>query len=252
VEHEGGDRAGLGLAGDQDRLVAAVAAANPDTVVVLNAGGPVATPWVDDVAALLTVWFPGEAGAAALADVLVGVADPGGRLPVTFPARLEDLPVAGGFYPGVDGKVVYGEGPLVGYRHYEAHGLAPAFPFGHGLSYTSFELGEPVASVLGTDVRITVDVANVGDWSGVEVVQLYLAGPSPVPDGADHRLVAFAKVHLPSGASSPVALDLDEQAFRRWDPAAGGWAVKGGTYELRVGRSSRHIEHRCSVDIKVP
>ena len=172
-ETEGRDRADLRLVGEQDELVRRVAAANPNTVVVVNAGSPVEMPWAGQVGAVLMLWYPGEEGASALARLLTGAAEPAGRLPITFPARLEDS-AAQGWYPGTDGKVVYGEGTLVGYRHFDARGLEPAFCFGHGLSYTSFDYGAPSLTVDGRRVGIALEVTNSGARRGSDVVQVYV------------------------------------------------------------------------------
>ena len=159
-ETEGEDRTTMALPGDQDELVAAVAAANPNTIVVVNAGSPVTMPWLDAVPAVLQIWFPGQAIGDALADVLTGVEEPGGRLPVTFPVRLEDTP-AFAHHPGRDGRAVYAEGAFIGHRWYDREGIAPLFPFGHGLGYTTFSLG--VAAVEGRiddGVTVSVDVTQ--------------------------------------------------------------------------------------------
>jgi beta-glucosidase len=242
-ETEGEDRGDLRLVGEQDALVAAVAAVNPRTVVVVNNGGPVAMPWVDDVAAVLDVWYPGEEGAAALADVLTGVADPGGRLPVTFPRALEDTAPGGSseWYPGTDGRVVYGEGLLVGHRHLDAHDVEPLFAFGHGLSYTTFDHGP--ATVAGTfpDLTVRVPVTNTGGRRGSEVVQLYVE-PAERGDGRPVRhLAGFAKLALDAGQAAVAELTLGARSFAGWDPATGGWATLPGAHTLLVGTSSRNL-----------
>jgi len=252
-EREGKDRPDLRLPGAQEDLVRAVITANPRTVVVVNAGAPVDLACASGAAALLTVWYPGEEGAAALAAVLTGAAEPAGRLPITFPARVEDL-AAHGWYPGTEGRVTYGEGLFVGYRHYEAAGIEPAFCFGHGLGYTTFEqLGATVQVRDGTAV-VRVEVANRGDRPGAEVVQVY-ARPAADGDGAASaprlpvQLAAFAKVRLDAGSRTTVELPVDERALSWWDPAAGRWRLADGTVELRVGSSSRAIHHRLALDV---
>jgi beta-glucosidase len=228
-ESEGFDRPDLYLPGRQDELVAAVCAANPRTVVIVNAGSPVAMPWVEEAGAVLVPWYPGEEGADALADMLVGLAEPSGRLPVTMPKRIEDTPAHGTgdgtSYPGTDGKVVYAEKTLVGYRHYRAHAIDPLFPFGHGLSYTTFAYN-PVASVDGRTV--TVEVTNTGERTGTEVVQAYV-------DGA---LAAFVKVSLEAGVTAPVVVELPSAAF-----------PKAGHYDMVIGSSSADVHVRTSVEI---
>ena len=178
-ETEGEDRTTLALPGDQDELVAAVAAANPNTVVVLNTGSPVTMPWLDDVPAVLQLWFPGQEIGDALADVLTGDAEPGGRLPVTFPRRLEDTP-AFAHHPGADGRAVYAEGLFIGHRWYDREGIEPLFPFGFGLGYTTFSLDDgrrrAAASSDGVDRRRRRD-ATPATRAGSEVVQVYVEPP---------------------------------------------------------------------------
>ncbi len=181
-ETEGRDRSTLQLPGRQDELVQRVAAANPRTVVVVNAGAPVELPWADDVAAVLQCWFGGQEVDRAVADVLTGAAEPGGRLPTTIPVRLEHNPAHDNF-PGENGELRYGEGLFMGYRGYEHRHIAPRFPFGHGLGYTTFELGEPVLSEPmfrpGATITVAVPVTNTGDRPGAEVVQCYVAPTEP-------------------------------------------------------------------------
>ncbi len=245
-ETEGADRKSLRLLGDQDELLRRVLAANPRTVVVVNAGSPVEMPWLADTAAVVMAWYPGEEGAPALADILTGALDPGGRLPVTFPRRLEDTP-AHGFYPGSEGKVVYGEGILVGYRHFDTEDIEPEFCFGHGLSYTTFAYGDPVVAD-GASVVVRVPVTNTGDRRGSEVVQLYVADPESSVARPDQELKAFAKVALDPGETETVTLTLDDRAFAFWDEPAGAWKVEPGPFELRIGSSSRAVHHRVRVD----
>ncbi|HEV7680314.1 MAG TPA: glycoside hydrolase family 3 C-terminal domain-containing protein [Candidatus Dormibacteraeota bacterium] len=247
LETEGRDRPSLALPGDQDELVRRVLEANPRTVVVVNSGAPVAMPWADQAAAVLMVWYPGEEGAAALADILTGAAEPGGRLPITFPRRMEDV-AAWRSYPGADGRVEYGEGVLVGYRQFDSDGTEPAFCFGHGLGYTTFEYGEPRLDGRGDDMTVSVTVTNAGTRRGGEVVQLYVAGgPSPVPR-PEQELRAFTKVTLDAGESRDVVLRLDARAFSYWDTDVADWVAPAGRYELRVGASSRDIRQRIHVE----
>ncbi len=221
--------------------------ANPRTAVVLNAGGPIETAWADDAAALLMVWYPGEEGEPALADILSGVAEPGGRLPITFPRQLKDNPTYGEFYPGQDGVVRYGEGVLVGYRHYDQAGIEPAFAFGHGLGYTSFELGAVTADEDGDEVVVAVAVTNTGERRGAEVVQLYVSDVESTVPRPVKELKAFAKVSLDPGESTTVTLTLGDRAFAFWDASVGDWAAERGEFELHVGTSSVAIE--CTVRI---
>jgi len=236
-ETESMDRESIALPGRQDELVAAVAAVNANTVVVVNAGSPVSMPWVNDVAAVMQVWFPGSAIGEALADVVLGVDDPGGRLPVTFPRALQDTP-AFEHYPGSEGRAVYGEGRLLGHRWFSATGREPLFWFGHGLSYTSFSVecmsvsGDPSAGV-----EVSVRVVNTGSRVGSEVVQVY-AGHVPVEGGLAGdglRLVGFEKVRLEPGAERVVSIALSTRRFASWSD---GWVVPAGEHVISVGRSS--------------
>jgi beta-glucosidase len=247
-ETEGRDRADLRLVGEQDELVRRVAAANPNMVVVVNAGSPVEMPWAERVGAILMLWYPGEEGAPALARILTGAAEPGGRLPITFPARLEDS-AAHGWYPGSDGRVVYGEGTLVGYRHFDARGLEPAFCFGHGLSYTSFDYGPPSLTVEGRRVSIALEVTNTGLRKGSDVVQVYVSDLEASVPRAPRELKGFAKVDLGPGETTTVELALDDRSFAFWDVSTHDWRVEPGTFEIAVGRSSRDIRHVANVEI---
>ncbi len=254
-ETEGRDRTTMHLPGGQDELVARVVAANPNTVVVVNTGAPVAMPWADDARAVLQAWFGGQEMANALADIVVGESEPGGRLPTTLPVLLEHNPSFGNF-PGENGEVRYGEGVLVGYRWYEARQLPTRFPFGHGLSYTSFALGEPEVQTRGDRVMVSVPVTNTGSRRGSEVVQCYVGPPRPARlTRPPKELKAFAKVALDPGEEATVTLELDERAFAYWDPgdprvadATAGWRVDAGEYTLHVGRSSADIASVLTVE----
>nr|WP_235023800.1 glycoside hydrolase family 3 C-terminal domain-containing protein [Streptomyces sp. WAC05374] len=231
VESEGFDRTDLKLPGRQDDLVRAVAAANPNTVVVVNAGSPVEMPWRDDVAAVLLSWFPGQEGGAALADVLLGAEEPGGRLPTTWPARLADAPVTE--VTPVDGELHYREGLFTGYRAWDRTSAAPAYPFGHGLGYTTWEYEALELSPEGATVR----VRNIGSRPGREVVQLYVA---PVDDPVERPLrwlAGFASVTAGPGEAAETEIRLPRRAFEIWDEAAGAWTAVPGAYEIHAGRS---------------
>jgi beta-glucosidase len=240
-ETEGEDRSTLALPGEQDELVRRVAAANPNTVVVVNAGSPVAMPWLDDVAAVLLVWFPGEEFGTALAEVLYGVAEPGGRLPVTFPQRIDDTP-AFAHYPGAHDHMAYGEGLLIGHRWYDQHGIEPLFPFGYGLGYTTWSV-EPASVEGDTSHGATVDVVvrNTGHRAGSTVVQVYVAPDELLPGRPVRTLQGFAKVALEAGEERTVQVALPARAFQRWDPTSGAWATVPGTHTLWVGESSRQL-----------
>jgi beta-glucosidase len=248
---EGMDRSSLALPGDQDQLIAAVAAANSRTVVVLNTGGPVLMPWLDQVGAVLEAWHPGQQFGEAVAAVVFGDADPGGRLPVTFPATPDQGPITGPErWPGTDGDARYDEDVLVGYRWYDQHGQQPLFPFGHGLSYGQYEYRQPRLQhdeATGA-VTVSVQVTNVGGHAGVEVVQLYVAAPAAAQQPPRH-LKGFAKVRLDPGASNEVSLRLDRDDLATFDEASGAWVVHQGRYEVLVGRSSRHIRGRVGFEV---
>jgi beta-glucosidase len=234
-ETEGEDRNGMSLPGDQDELVSAVAAANPSTVVVLNTGSPVTMPWLGEVSTVLQLWFPGQ----ELADVLTGAEEPGGRLPVTFPARIEDTP-AYPHYPGTDGRAVYAEGTFIGHRWYDREGIAPLFPFGHGLGYTTFSMRPAGLSGSTADgITVTVEVTNTGHRPGSEVVQVYVGPPEGDPVRPIRHLAGFGRVELEPGASAVVDIELDRRAFAVWQP--GQWTVPAGVYEIWIGRSSRDL-----------
>ncbi|WP_231188086.1 glycoside hydrolase family 3 C-terminal domain-containing protein [Haladaptatus sp. DYF46] len=232
------DRADLGLPGDQDELVEAVAAVNDRTVVVVQSSGPVELPWRDDVAAILESWYPGQADGDAIAAILYGDADPGGRLPVTF-APQSDYPTADErAFPGVDDVVHYDEGAFVGYRHFDAERVEPTFPFGHGLSYADYEYRD---AELTDDGTVSVTVENVADRDGREVVQAYVSPPEV--DGVSRpvrELGGFTAIEIPAGETVIVRVSLDDAAFRRYDEDE-GWLVDEGEYGIEIGRSTRDI-----------
>jgi beta-glucosidase len=249
-ESEGFDRENMELPAPQKDLIKRVAEANPRTVVVLNNGSPLETEsWASRVPAVLEAWYPGQEGGNAVAAVLCGDVNPSGRLPDTFPRRLQDNP-AFSSYPGVNGRVRYEEGIFVGYRHYDKNGIEPSFPFGHGLSYTSFEYGNLVITPRegrpGGDIRVGVDITNSGERPGQEVVQLYVRDvrcrlPRPVKE-----LKAFQKIDLAPGEKRTLSFTLGEDALSFFDPAAGRWAAEPGEFEIQVGASSRDIRARGS------
>jgi len=251
-ETEGNDRESIALPGRQAELIEAVAAANPRTVVVVNAGSPVEMGWAERAAAVVQVWFGGQEMGPALASVLLGEDDPGGRLPHTIPVHLEDHPAAS-TYPSTGGVLRYHEGRLAGHRWYDAQRIEPRFPFGHGLSYADFTWGAAAVDVIGgttskPSVRVRVPVTNTSERDGKQVVQLYVRPPRG-SGRPDLELKAFAKVEVPAGATVDVDLDLDAVAFRHWDDDAAGWTVDPGTYELVVAASSR--DHRSTVAVEL-
>jgi len=240
-ETEGEDRATMDLPGEQDELVRRVAAANPNTVVIINAGSPVTMPWLDDVAAVMQIWFPGEEVGNAVADVLLGVVEPGGRLPVTIPKRLADTP-AYLSHPGEGGVARYDEGLFIGYRWYDARLIEPQFPFGYGLGYTTWSFGE--AAVQGDaagGATVRVKVTNTGARSGSTVVQCYVEPPADGPRRPERELKGFAKVFLHPGETMTAEIWLPERAFAVWDIGAHDWQVSPGDYRIWVGGSSRDL-----------
>ncbi|VXB78842.1 Beta-glucosidase [Microbacterium sp. 8M] len=244
-EAEADDRPGMQLPSGQDDLIRAVLAANPRTVVVLMTGAPVdVTGWGAEPAALLQAWYPGQAQGDALARVLTGAAEPGGRLPLTLPVELAQTPARDArTYPGVDGRVHYDEGVFVGYRAFDAHDLEPAYPFGHGLGYTTWELEDlVVAPAEGDDAGIaTVTVRNTGARPGACVVQVYagdVTAPVPMPP---QQLAGFAKVRLDPGRSERVSVRIPRRVVSYFDVVAHDWRPAAGPAEIRVGVSSRDI-----------
>ena len=242
TESEAADRLSLNLPSAQDELIRAVAAANPHTVVVINAGAPVAMPWLSQVAAVLDAWYPGQTSGTSLASVLFGQTDPGGHLPVTFPASLSQVPASTtAQWRGNGRQVRYSEGIDVGYRWYGAHNIAPLFPFGFGLSYTRFAFSNlqiSPATVDGTqDVRVSATVTNTGARDGSDVAQLYLGDP-PASGEPPRQLAGFQRVDLAPGASTRVSFTTTPQDMSWWDETANGWTQTEGTYSVYVGDSS--------------
>jgi beta-glucosidase len=238
----------------QDPLVERVAAANPNTVVVLQAGGPVLLPWAERVDAILQSWFPGQLGGEAIASLLFGDVKPSGKLPATFPVREADGPITRPEqYPGVGENASYSEGVFVGYRHFDERDIAPRYPFGFGLSYTSFTLDDLRVKRRGGDARVEVSAAvrNTGRRAGAEVPQLYVGMPDPRPgvEQPPRQLKGFAKVRLAPDESRRVTFALDERAFSYWDTRAGDWAIAPGCYELAVGTSSRSTPLRARLPL---
>jgi beta-glucosidase len=277
-ETEGRDRATFDLPGRQEELIRRVVAANPRTVVVVNAAAPVAMSWADEPAAVLQCWFGGQEMDHGVADVLLGRAEPGGRLPTTVPERIEHNPSYDNF-PGENGELRYGEGLYMGYRGYEHRRIPPRFAFGHGLSYTIFDVGEPMLPTdgfrPGETLTVTVPVTNTGSRPGSHVVQCYVRPPASRLARPPKELKAFAKVHLDPGSTAPVELVLNDRSFSYWDPGQpdydeirarqpigflpgqnqtngprqAGWQVESGDYDLLIGNASDDIRHRLVIHV---
>lgn len=245
------DRETLALPGQQDRLVRTVADAAEQTVVVLQTAGPVELPWLDTVDAVLELWYPGQEAGRALAAVLYGDADPGGRLPVTFAAAHDYPATEPGSYPGIEGgggypEVTHAEGVFVGYRYVDEQGLDPLFPFGHGLGYSSFNY-EDIDITLDNGRSVYVTLRNTGDRPGREVPQVYTRPPGGGVPRPPRELAGFTSVALDPGEQRTVEVPLDDRAFARYD-RRDGWVVDPGSYTLAVGRSSRETHLERSVD----
>jgi beta-glucosidase len=250
---EGADRVTLSLPGDLDRLIAAVAAANPRTIVVLNTAGPVSMPWVKQVGAILQLWYPGDALGPAATRLLFGDASPGGRLPITFPRDETQGPVTRvRNYPGLtaaDGsldKAYFDEGLLTGYRWFDAKNQVPLFPFGYGLSYSNIEISNVKLTADAAQPGVTATLRNRGTRNDSEVLQVYLGFPSNAGE-PPKRLAAFTKVALAPGASQDVRIALPESAFEIWDDTAERWMTPAGQYTVMVGRSSRDLVFKAAL-----
>ncbi|GAB3541691.1 glycoside hydrolase family 3 C-terminal domain-containing protein [Arthrobacter tecti] len=247
IESEGFDRENLDLPGHQNRLVEAVAAVNPRTVVVVNSGSPVLMPWRDSVDAILLGWFGGQEFGSAVADILLGVQEPGGRLPTSWPAAIEDVPVLN--TTPVDGKVEYSEGLHIGYRAWLRSGVQLAFPFGYGLGYTSFTLGAPEAPATakaGDDVVVRVPVTNTGSRTGREVVQVYLSRTDSAIERPVRWLAGWADITLDAGNTGTASVSIPARSFAHYDD---GWQTESGTFRVLVGR---HVQDEFqTLDVKV-
>lgn len=243
---EGSDRSTLELSGNQDDVINAVAAANPNTVVVLETGAPALMPWLSKVAGVVEAWYPGVRGGSAIARLLFGDANFAGRLQQTWPVSDQQVPAATPEqFPGVNGHETYSEGVDVGYRWYDDHGQAPLFPFGYGLSYTSFRYsGLRLSHSTGTSqqpVQAAVNVTNTGSRGGWDVVQTYVAKPHSLAATPPKELAAFQKVYLPAGATKRVTMTIAPRELSYWDTGAQAFTVQDGTYSVLVGGSSRAL-----------
>lgn len=239
-ESEGYDRTDLQLPHGHLDLIRAATSANAKTGVIILGGAPVDLSWHKDVAAVAVAYLGGQAGGAAIADVLLGDAEPGGRLAESFPAQVTDLPAAAN-WPGTPTQVQYREGQYVGYRFHDTADVPAQFPFGHGLSFTQFQHADAAVRVDGEMLRATVTVTNTGLRAGSDVVQLYLRKPQSLFERPFQELKAFAKVWLAPGESTNVSLAVPLTDLAVWDSAASGWHIEPGTYEARFGKSSTDV-----------
>ncbi len=249
-DSEGIDLPDMRLPGGQEALIEKVAAVNANTIVVLQTGGPIEMPWLGKVAAVLQAWYPGQEAGNAIADVLFGDAEPGGRLPQTFPVRLEDnVSITGDplVYPGKDGHVVYEEGVFVGYRHHDIAKIEPLFPFGFGLSYTSFAWGEAVLSapnMIDSGVTVSLAVTNTGERAGSEVVQLFVAPKGSQVSRPEKELRAFAKLHLAAGETGKAELMITPRDLSYFDEAAKAFIAEVGEYEVLIAANAADVRQR--------
>jgi beta-glucosidase len=238
------------LRGNQNQLATAVIKSNPRTIVVLKSGSAVLVPWANQVHAILEAWYPGEEDGNAVAEILFGDVNPSGKLPLTFPVSLDDTPAnTPAQYPGLNGVAIYSEGVLMGYRHYDQNHIAPAFPFGYGLSYTTFTYQNlaisPGSAAFSNNssqlITVDFDIVNTGKRAGAEVAQVYVGIPSTVVPEPPKWLKGFAKLSLPPGQTGHVQLTLDSRAFSYWDVNSSSWQITPGDYQIMIGSSSRDI-----------
>jgi beta-glucosidase len=238
------DLPSLTLRDDQNALIAAVASANPKTVVVLQTGNPALMPWLSQVGSVIEAWYAGIGGARALADVLFGDVNPSGKLPLSFPASETETPTGGAAFSTAD--VPYTEGLRVGYRWYDAMGVAPLFPFGHGLSYTSYTYADIAVAAGGTQVSFSV--TNSGTRAGTEIAQVYASLPSSVGD-APKRLVGWKNVTLAPGETQQLTIAIPADRFSYWDMASASWKTPAGTYQVMVGASAGDLKLKTAIEM---
>jgi beta-glucosidase len=248
-ETEGEDRPSMKLTGKQDKLIESILNVNKNTIVIMNTGSPIEMPWIDRCPAVLQVWLPGQEYGNALSNVLFGNVNPSGKLPVTFPKRIEDNP-SFGYYPGED-KVIYNEGIYVGYRHYDTRKVEPLFPFGHGLSYAEFDYKElecPKQVQSLDNIELSFSVQNTGKVKGQEVVQCYVRDISSSLDRPLKELKEFQKISLLPGESKMVNLSLDKSSFSFFDDHINKWIIEPGDFEILIGSSSKDIRLKQTIN----
>jgi beta-glucosidase len=251
-ESEGRDRRTATLPGRQDELVRRVAAVNDNTIVVVNAGCPMELPWSDEVQAIVYAWLPGQEFGHALADVLLGRAEPGGRMPVTIARRTEDF-TAFDTRPGPNGELVYREGINVGYRGFDAAGVEPRFAFGHGLGYTTFAYDSMTLAsdglADGEPLELRVKLRNTGSRRGKEVVQVYVADLESSATRPPRELKGFAVVRLAAGEAAELLMTLEDRDLAYWDSGRHSWRIEPGRFEIQIGHSSRDIRLRREFEL---
>ena len=247
-ESEGFDRRHMRMPAQHDRLIEAICDANANTIVILSNGAPVEMPWVERPRAILEAYLAGQAGGSAIVDLLLGRANPSGRLAETFPRKQTDVP-SDPWFPGSDRQIPYREGCYVGYRFFDSAEVDVLFPFGHGLSYTRFEHTDLDVAVEGQNVTVSLTVTNSGSQAGADVVQVYVHDVESSAYRPAQELKGFAKVRLDAGESRRIGIDLGREAFALYDVEAQAWLVEGGAFEIRVGSSSRDIRQRQRVTI---
>jgi beta-glucosidase len=249
---EGTDKPDMKMPFGQDELIKAVIKANPKTIVVIVGGGPVdMTQWIDNTKGIISAWYGGMEGGTALAEVLFGKINPSGKLPVSFPKLLEDVPAHKlGDFPGKNGVAVYREDIFVGYRYYDTYKIAPQFEFGFGLSYTNFAYKNlKLSKAANGNVTATFTITNTGKIYGGEVAQLYVHKENSSIKRADKELKGFQKVFLQPGESKTVAVQLGQDAFQYYDEIKKGWSMEKGTYTIQIGGSSRNIYLNSTVNL---
>ena len=251
--HEEADNTSLNLPGNQDALISAVAAANPNTIVVLNDNSAILMPWLNQVAGVFEGFYDGQDWGQAIAALLFGDVNPSGHLPITFPTSLSAVPAStAAQWPGTNGQVQYSEGLDIGYRWYDATSTAPLFPFGFGLSYTSFSYSNlQVGALSGNQATVTATVTNTGSRAGTDVAQLYVGDPAAAGE-PPHQLKGFQRITLNPGASGTVTFTVTAHDLASWDTTSGNWIAQAGSYQVLVGDSSRNLPLTGTITVSSP